>query len=638
MTNSVIVWDQQGLPLDAIDEVLLWQSYADNDSCFSIPQYLEAHAEQLRAKYLAFIHDLGESQIKGRRIIDHLDIGDGFSFWWMTKLAEKSTFKSSRIYDCMRLMALEEILVGRKPAKLSLNSPDCDLARVLRGLCQSLNIAFSWQKPFYKKTNWSLRQLYRTLPHSAQGLIVFAWQVVSRWPLRAREKQKWFPTESGIFICSYFIHLDQAAMKRGEFYSRHWEQLPALLQSKGFRINWLQHFLVSAVVPDEKTGRNGLASFNRDAENQGLHAFLDSYLTPGIVACALKRWLRLNLVAWRVRGFSACFYPSKSAAWLWPILRDDWLSSIVGSAASINCLWFELFDAAMRDIPSQKTGFYLCENQGWERAFLHAWRKHGHGQIIGVVHATVPYWHLYYFDDPRTINSKSSCSMPLPDKLAVNGPAAWRAFVSSGYSTDQLVEVEALRYLGLQGISSRIDLGTPTGLLPKSDQAGTEKIRVLLLGDMIEKSNYNLLGLLERSLSSLPGNYKFTFKPHPGLQADLASYPGIVAEQTTEKLDGILKKFDMAISANSTSAAVDAFLAGLPVIIGLDGSNFNLSPLRGQLGVFFVGSPEEMVSALTNQPPSKMDFHGQDLFWLDEELPRWHHLTATMNNSEATIQ
>lgn len=638
MTNSVIVWDQIDIPIDATDEVLLWQSYVDNESFFSIPRYLEDHAERLRTKYLAFIHDLGESKIKGRRIVEHLDIGEGFSFWWMTKLAEKSPFKSPKIYDCLRLMALEEVLLERRPAKLDLKSSDRDLAHAICNLCQSLNIVFSWALAGDNKAHWSLRQLYRNLPHSVQGLIVFLRHIFSRWPLRGIGKPKWFPTESGIFIGSYFIHLDQAAMKQEKFYSRHWEQLPALLQGRGFQINWLQHFLVSSVVPDEKTGVDSLASFNRDPENQGFHAFLDTYLTPGVVVRALKKWIRLNFVAWRVRHFGACFYPAESAAWLWPILRDDWLSSIVGSTASINCLWLELFDAAMRDIPPQKNGLYLCENQGWERAFLHAWRKHGHGHIIGAVHATVPFWHLYYFDDSRTVNTKTSCRMPLPDKLAVNGPVAREAFVSSGYAIEQLVEVEALRYLNLLGIASKHHSANfETRLLSESSPSEIEKVSVLILGDMIAKSNHNLLSLMERAVGSLPDNYKFTFKPHPGLHVDLSNYPGIQAEQTSEKLDRVLSEFDIAISANSTSAAVDAFLAGLPVVIGLDGSSLNLSPLRGQPGVCFAGTEEDMVSALTNQTPCKRDSHEQNLFWLDEELPRWRHLLATINNIEATV-
>jgi surface carbohydrate biosynthesis protein (TIGR04326 family) len=632
-----MVWDQPDAPIDGMEGVLLWQSYTNISSIFSIPRYLEDHAERLRAKYLAFIHDLGESRIKGKRIADHLDVGDGFSFWWMTKLAEKSPFKSPRIYDCLRLMALEEILLERRPQKLTLRSLDHDLASAMRILCRSLKIVFYWQLTSSKGTRWSLRQFYRKLPHPIQGLIVLLLHIVLRWPLRVA-KQQWFPSKLSIFICSYFIHLDGAAMKQGRFYSRQWEQLPSLMRDNGFQINWLQHFLTSSVVPKIKTGIDSLTLFNLDSNNQGLHAFLDSYLTLGLVIRALKKWIKLNQVAWRVRCFSSCFYPSASNAWLWPILRDDWLSSVAGSAASINCLWFELFDAAMRDIPSQKHGFYVCENQGWERAFLHAWRTYGHGKIIGFQHATVPFWHLYYFDDPRTINSKKKCDMPLPDQIAVNGPVAKSALTGCGYVTDQLVEVEALRYLSLTGIAAKINLRAATSQLSKTIQSETEIIRILILGDMISKSNHNLLSMLDVAAKSLPSNYIFTFKPHPGLHVDLGGYTVINADQTTERLDKILDKFDMAVSANSTSAAVDAFLAGVPVIIGLDGSSFNLSPLRGQSGVCFVGTNEEMLMALKNQIQSQRVSQAQDLFWLDCDLPRWHHLLSTMNNSEAKLK
>ena len=58
---------------------------------------------------MKFIHELGESKFKGKRIVDYLDVGDGFSIWWMTLLAEKNPLKSPCIYDCIRLLALEEI-------------------------------------------------------------------------------------------------------------------------------------------------------------------------------------------------------------------------------------------------------------------------------------------------------------------------------------------------------------------------------------------------------------------------------------------------------------------------------------------------------------------------------------------------
>ena len=107
MTNSVVVWDRAEQPINFVGDILLWQGYSSNNKFLSIPGYIEEHANDLRAKYLAFIHDLGETDLKGKKIVEHLDIGDDFSLWWMTTLAEKSPFKSPKIYDCLRLIALE---------------------------------------------------------------------------------------------------------------------------------------------------------------------------------------------------------------------------------------------------------------------------------------------------------------------------------------------------------------------------------------------------------------------------------------------------------------------------------------------------------------------------------------------------
>lgn len=628
MTDSVIVWDHKDDPPDAMGEVLCWQSYAHGDLVSSVPRYLEAHAERLRAKYLAFIHDLGESRIDGKRVVDHLDMGDGFSFWWMTRMAEKSPFKSPRIYDCLRLLALEEILLDRKPSDLTFHGSNRDLAQALRRLCRNYKIFFVWQPGKESNKNWSLRRLYRALPYPVQGLVSLR-HLVTQWPFRKLHKPQWFSGDRAIFLCSYFFALDQVSCAEGRFYSRQWEVLPNHLHDTGRRTNWIQHFLLSQ-EPDARTGLSWLRLFNRDADRQGCHAFLGTYLSWNIVVQVLKNWFWLVSVTWHLRHIKSAFYPDGSAAWLWPILRSDWLTALNGPVAISNCLSVALFDAALKDIPSQKIGLYLCENQEWERAFLRAWRKHGHGEIIAVPHATVPFWHLNYFDDPRSLNSGQHCAMPLPDRLAVNGRIAWRAFSEAGYPTEQLVEVEALRYLNLLGMAAKRDLDSTKRCIVKPPVSEPPGVNILVLGEMIPASIHHFLRLLEDTMKLLPSGYKFTFKPHPGCAVNLADYPGLQVGETTEALDRVLGEYDLAIAANSTSAAVDAYVAGLPVIIGLDGAVLNLSPLRGQPDVRFVGTPEELAEALRTV--------GQDLaahpdrnefFFLDPELPRWKRLLTS---------
>ena len=632
MTSTLFVYDKKEEVVNENDDFLLWASYNSDNILSSIPSYLEYHSKRLRKKYLAFIYDLGETELKGRRIVEHLGTKDDFSFWWMTTLAEKSPFKSPKIYDCLRLFALEEILIEKKITHLNLRCSDRNLAHAIHSLCQSLNISFSRKLINDKTSKFSIRQLYRWLPHSSKGLIVFIWYVVKRLPLRAVKKQKWYSKDSAIFIFSYFIHLSSSELRKGKFYSHQWEKIPELMKTKGYAINWLHHFLNSSVVPNTKNGIESLKVFNSDTKNNELHAFLDTYLSPKIIFRAFVRLLKFNLISWNLRSVSEYFYPSESHVWLWPVLKDDWLSSIVGSSGSINFLWYELFDAAMKDLPIQNNGFYLCENQGWERAFLHSWRKYGHGKIIGFQHATAPFWHIYYFDDPRTIKSKLNYSMPLPDKLAVNGPLAWHEFISSGYDVEHLLEVEAIRYLNLTGVSNRLHSNTTSPT--KKGQVEKNIINIIILGDMIESSIHSLLRLINGAMALLSDGYELTFKPHPGLQVDLSEYSYIYAEQTNDPLEKILDNFDIVISANSTSASIDATLAGLPVIVGLDGSSFNLSPLRGLSNVTFVGTVEEMVSAIKGHKKFRKDVCKQELFWLDIEMPRWNNLLSTIGSEQ----
>lgn len=615
--GRAVLWDQTSAPTIEEDEVLRWQSYSETSSETSVPRYLERHAVRLRRKYLEFIHELGEYRIAGKRVVDHLNVGDGLSLWWMTQLAEKSPLKSPRIYDCLRLLALEEILVVKRISDLNLVSGDAQLADAVRRLALNLRISFRWRHQSDHERKSPARKLYEALPHAVRGLLSLR-HIARRWTLRRSEKPRWFSGGDAVFICSYFIHLDPGLCAQGVFRSRQWEELPGALNLEGKRVNWMQLFLFSTVVPDAATGVNWLRRFNRDACNQGAHAFLESYISPSLMWRVLRTWLWLNIVYWRLRTIQSACNPRQSAVCLWPVIRDDWKSSVIGRTAVVNCLWIALFDSAMRDLPRQRTGLYLCENQPWERALLHAWRKYGHGEIIAVQHATVPFWHLYYFDDPRCMDRRPNCPMPLPDRLAANGPIAMQAFIDSGYPAERLVEVEALRYMGMQSSGE--------SAAPREPAVG-RPVEVLILGDLMPASTHHLLRLVEQATKVLRNKPRFTLKSHPGLSVNLTHYPGITASETREALGTILGGYDVAVAANTTSASVDAYLAGLDVIIALDGGGLNLSPFRGLPAVRFVTTGKELAEALDMAAqPGTRDRERQDFFFLDSGLPRWKRL------------
>jgi surface carbohydrate biosynthesis protein (TIGR04326 family) len=623
-----LIWDGDGEPPHPADSILCWRSYANEGGIRSIPHYLESHAERLRSKYLAFIHELGERRFAGRRILEHLDVVDGLSFWWMSQLAEKSPFKSRRIYGCLRLLALEEMLLESGVSAVTLASDDEPLVRAVRRLCENLGVGFRLERMRKPHRRSALRRLYDALPSPMKGLISLR-HYVARWPLRHTRNPPWFSGKKSVFFCSYFIHLEPHVCARGRFLSGQWESLPAVLHERGVAANWLQLFMLSAAVPDVGTGLDWLRRFNGDAANQGCHSFLDGYLSLSTASRALKTWLRLNAVSWKLRNVGSVFNVAHSAVWLWPLLREDWHASLTGSAAVANCVALELFDSALAQMPHQQIGFYPYENQAWEKALLRAWRKHGHGKLIGVQHATAPFWHLYYFDDPRSRNLNRGCALPSPDFFAVNGQAARNAFVGAGYPVDKLVDTEALRYLNLLPLVLKRADGPQAPRASPGDAAPVVRrtTRVLILGDMIAESTHNFLLLVSNAMKLLPDEYQLTFKPHPGHAVNLSRYPQLTALETTESLHKILDRYDVAIAANSTSASLDAFLAGLQVIVELSGNDLNLSALRGESGVGFVSTPQELANALTAFRGSPVPANDRDkFFFLDPTFSRWRAL------------
>jgi surface carbohydrate biosynthesis protein (TIGR04326 family) len=99
-------------------------------------------------------------------------------------------------------------------------------------------------------------------------------------------------------------------------------------------------------------------------------------------------------------------------------------------------------------------------------------------------------------------------------------------------------------------------------------------------------------------------------------------------ELTVRPLVEILDRFDMAFASNTTSAGLDAHVAGLPVVVFLDDSDLNCSPLRGAAGVRFVSSSVEFADALKAINSEGNRPKAADFFWLNPGMPKWRRLLS----------
>ena len=115
-------------------------------------QYIEDNSKRLREKYTSLIHEIGEYQFNGKSIVEHLSDHRGYNLWWMSKISEKSQINSPQIVDCIKVLALEEILINNKIQEVFIcgSSKSDQLTETIERLCSNLNISCVNQTSNYR--------------------------------------------------------------------------------------------------------------------------------------------------------------------------------------------------------------------------------------------------------------------------------------------------------------------------------------------------------------------------------------------------------------------------------------------------------------------------------------------------------
>jgi surface carbohydrate biosynthesis protein (TIGR04326 family) len=620
VSDSYLVWDSENAPPKGAPNLLLWRGFPTTNLPFavSIPKLIEDNSDVLKARYLAWIYDLGEKLVDANSLVDHLELRPEFSYWWMTRLAEKYNYAySPHITDAVRLMALDFWMTNRSISSLVLASHNCDLAECMRLWCSKLGVSFEWQHIDELSVNTSIvRRIYKVLPMFIQGLLRLVYYYIDRWELRGLGLREWRETQGGVTFFSYLFNLVPSATINAKYQSRYWSNLPDELVKDGVKTNWLHIYYKDELLPTARSAAHLIKEFNRTTNGHQLHITLDSFLTLPVFFRTFRDWIRLISISRRLEP--AISNVTSDGLVLWPLFATEWSRTTVGTNAIENCLYLNLFEAAMNMLPKQQTGVYLYEQQPWELALIYAWKESGHGCLIGAQHSTVLYWDLRYFHDPRTYKTMGRNDLPMPNKVAVNGTVALNTIIQSGYPEKNLIEVEALRYLYLAE-----DKGNKHSAL-----IGKKKnMRLLVLGDYMPSNTRRQLNLLTQALTMLSVNLEITVKPHPACPIKTQDYPDINMTVSYEPIAKLLAESDLAYTSAATSAAVDAYCAGVPVISLLDPNTLNLSPLRGFKDVVFASEAKELAVAL-NSATKAVDesFYKKAFFLIDLQLPRWRKL------------
>ena len=604
--SDVLIWDSEFPAPSNYQVVILWRQFADKGqevSCISLPEYIELHADRLHDRFLGFVHDLGNTQIKGKSVQDHLAVTPSMSYWWMTLFASTRWNDSSRTTDAIKLLALEEVLNSRSWVELDLASEDRSIQKSIQRLCIANGKSFSIDPiPKQKSKRSGVIRKFSLVVSAHLVLIRQILWLVSVRPLR-------LTTESSqIMIFDYLMRFELDQSRDGNFVSQYWNLLIEKFSKKRLRATWVHQFIESSATPSAKSAQQLLSKINKKKETT--HYLFESRLSLRIVIQTLKTYWRLVLSVPNSAAMSRAFVPSDSKLDLWPLFAHEWDQSLLGTTAMRHCILISTIQSSLATIPHCPLGMYLMENQPWEMALIDAWKANGHGQLIGVVNAPIRFWDLRHFVDRRSISKDGANRIrfrPTPDRIAVNSLISRTLLEKSGVSPEKIVDVEALMY---QYLDRSVE----------SDEQRADDL--LILGDFFTLPTNRLLNIVQESLLKEQHIGKVWFKPHP---FDSGPWPineslGIVI--TNDLLPDIFKKCSIVIAASSSTSSLEAYCANKNVISILDPAIMNYSPLRNLSDAVFVSNSSELSLELSKSHQRNTN-RIDSLLHLNSDLKLW---------------
>ena len=599
---------------------VLWRSYdtKGRENVVSVPFLVEDNAESLRARYLEWIYDLGETKIKGKRVVDHLEIRPGFSFWWMTLLAQKCTYAASpNIYHAIRLLACEDICRSPNIRKIKVVTTHSELASEFRSWCikEKREFEITLIKPcLLAFENW--RVIMNRFSEPLIGFCSTFLYYINRLPLQRKGVPARDAFHEGIMLFDILTHFNKKSADFGAFQSGYWTKLPDLIRNLGLKANWGHFFYKHHATPNTTSAKNLVGVLNKNTTEK--HFLIDAHFDLMCLIRTLFDFCKLIWKGFSIRQFPICF-PKDSRFSFRHILRNDWQVSLFGKSAAGPLCQLNALEAFLCSIPKQRMGIYIQENQPWEIALLYAWRLSGHGMIVGTPHTTIRFWDLRYFYDGRTFQNKKQNSFPSPDKIAVNGPIARAAYNTGLGPTDRLIEVEALRFIETEKTNIQ-----NKGLSSKNSISNRRPV-LLVATDLLDSNTTIQLEWVEKAAKANKNNWKIVVRPHPASNFSKKRYPQWQDLVDRGDLSELLQRVDVIFCSNASSIAVDGFLSGKPILTMINGRTFNFSPLRDLDNGTKISSVKELQAAISAFTFGKAN-KPFDYFFLSKDLQKWKKL------------
>ena len=572
-------------------------------------QVIEGSADEYREKYLKLVYEIGSLNIKGKSVVERLRIEHDFSFWWLTLFGLRRWNDKSGTTETIKLIALETELKRLGANQVVFAGANKQVEKCIRGLCLKNSWTFIFHRPSTTAHHVAIqtKSAKDLVPNFLGAMFVLVRQLLSQG--RIKKFAPLNPTGNAALVIDYFNGFDHAASLRGEYVSRYWHKLPALIQSIFQTITW---FHVQDVGPNSLSLNDAqMHTEHLSSRPSVAHEILETRISAKQLSRIITRYFRLQIACFRLRGVKNKFKLSESQINFWPIFKREWNDSLRGTTAIRNLITFYGVSEKIKHLPQQKVCLYLMENQPWEMALIHAWRSYQSGKLVGVPHAAPKFWEMRRFVDPRSRIENGIGQFPQPDLVVSNSTIAKSDLLSNGVLLENILELEALAFQHIEPLMSR---NHSKIVVPNNPP------KISVLGDFNAEITDQLLSIFEHGVDS--SKYQCVFKPHPMCPVNQNRLSEIGLELFTGEIASLLAETDIMITTSPTSAAVEGFCLGIRIILFHDGNGLNMSPLKDAREVLFISSSNELRDAVATSIQHPANSH-RPYFTLDDSLGRW---------------
>ena len=605
-------------------QCIYWSEFTVDKNAISLPSYIEDNKEVLRRELIEWINNFGLSEVRSKTLIDQLRAKDGFSFWWMSLLHEKSVYKSSWIYDFLKILAMKRIILANY-SELEVYSDDKKIIKRISQLCNECGLLCKiiCLRRVRKLKIPRLFFIYEKLPSVIRAMIYF---FAYFWRFRRFIFFKKINAEPGtnrLLVLSYFPYLDLNKAQYGKYDSHYWCDLFSQYFGKAFGVDWMMQYNFSAKCTASQAV-NYVKLFNKSNALDTFN-FLHSYLGLTQIAMVVKLYVRFFFRYLTIRFSRGLQRTMSKSICLYELVEADFVNSCIGPVAVSNYFLYVIFQE-MCELHRENLGvMYLMENLGWEKCFIHHWKRNSKKAVVGFCHASIRYFDFGYYSILFEIQKQLDATVP--DFIAVGGEDAKNKLIQFGISSRYIVMVESLRYIYLNRLTPYV--------LPKNN-ALSKCITLACFSDILTASTRYLFNFMANFVE-LYGEMlliKLYIKPHPVLaNVEILikqCFRNIPYQIIFDHLSDISVDIDMAILHSGSGAAIDLAYMHLPFVILEDPSYLNLSPLM-EHHALFIRSVDDLYRSI-QQRQSIHQYLVKNFslrnraYYLDSKLPGWNEL------------